>query len=106
MATCSVGDEREKQRMDDARCCECNCPVLYETGFTISGTLAEGSKDSLYCPQCAPDQGRGWTLSDLERMREESARARRDREVRLMEQLGPDVYFFVADAPPNADGAG
>lgn len=40
-----------------------------------------------------------YTLGDLQRMRDESREAGdktlRDRETRLMEQLGPDAYFHV-----------
>lgn len=41
----------------------------------------------------------GYTLSDLQRMREELREGwdelLRQREMRLMEQFGPDVYFHV-----------
>ncbi len=69
--------------------------MSYETGFSLTGTLAEGSPHKVYCPECAPDQGRGYTIADLERMREENKAARDARQVQLMEQLGPDVYFHV-----------
>lgn len=80
---------------DEAKCCECGRTVSYETGFTFTGGLADNSKDRLYCPDCAPGQGKGYTLADLERMREESQKARDERQMRLIEQLGADVYFHV-----------
>lgn len=55
---------------DEAKCCECNRPVSYETGFSLQGTLSEGSQDRLYCPDCAPNQGKGYTLADLQQIRE------------------------------------
>lgn len=55
-----------------------------------------------------PNRGKGYTLSDIERMRDELqeawAKTINDRQLQLMEQLGPDVYFFVAGAPPNTEG--
>lgn len=81
------------------KCCDCGTPVSYETGFTMTGGLGDNSEDRIYCPQHAPNQGKGYTLSDLQQMRAESRDAWdktiRDREVRLMEQVGPDVYFHV-----------
>lgn len=93
---------------DGQSCSKCGCELSLEVGIVRTGTLAEDSVDKLYCEPCAPNRGKGYTLADLERMREELreawAKTIRDRELRLMEQLGPDVYFFVAGAPPNADG--
>jgi len=55
------------------------------------------------------DEPKDYTLADLQRLRAESREAWdktiRDREYRLMELMGPDVFFFVSEAPPNADGA-
>jgi len=48
------------------KCYQCGEAVSYETGFTITGTLAEGSQDRIYCPGCAPAL-KGYTLSDLQR---------------------------------------
>jgi hypothetical protein len=50
-------------------------------------------------------EGKGYTLSELERMRAESREAWdetiRERQIRLMEQMGADVYFHVI-GPPTA----
>jgi hypothetical protein len=50
----------------------------------------------------------GYTIADLERFRAEQRAAWdatiREREMRLIEQFGADVYFFCAGAPPNIEG--
>jgi hypothetical protein len=47
-------------------------------------------------------------VTDLERFRAEQRAAWdatiREREMRLIEQFGADVYFFCAGAPPNTEG--
>lgn len=80
---------------DDATCCECHQPVSYETGFSLVGGLGDSSLDRLYCPEHAPDQGKAYTLADLQRVRDEIDKARRDRAVSLVEQVGADVYFHA-----------
>lgn len=81
-------------------CDGCRAPISYETGFTFA-------HDGLFCSTCRPVVG-GYTLSDLERMREEG-RAQRGadtlaRHARFIEEWGADVFFHVLGAPPNADG--
>ncbi len=78
-----------------SECCECGRTVSYKTGFSLIGGLGDSSKDRVYCPQCAPNRGKGYTLRDLERMRDESRITRAQRDIRLMDQLGPDVYFAI-----------
>lgn len=80
---------------DEAKCCKCETPVSYETGFTLSGTLAEGSEHRVYCPECAPNQGKGYTLADLEQWKRDTQVDRDRYQMAKMEQLGPDVYFHV-----------
>jgi hypothetical protein len=80
---------------DDAKCCECNRAVSYETGFTLTGGLGDNSQDRLYCPECAPDQGKGYTIADLEQMREENQAARARYQLSQMDRIGPDVYFAM-----------
>ena len=85
---------------------KCGGPLSPEVGITNYGHEGDSK---LYCTPCAPNQGTGYTLSDIQRMRAESREAwdktLRDRETRLMEQMGPDVYFHVlgpAFAPEDA----
>lgn len=52
--------------------------------FAISGTLAPGS-DRIYCPDCNPDKGRGYTLSGLQRMREDNHAALAKHEMAMMD---------------------
>lgn len=85
----------------DARCCECDREVSYDTGFTMTGGLGDSSQDRIHCPDCAPDTGKGYTLSDLKQWCEDNKVARHQREVAMMELLGPDVYDFMARTKPN-----
>ncbi|WP_232783625.1 hypothetical protein [Mycobacteroides franklinii] len=52
-----------------------------------------------FCAPCNPNHGRGYTLSDLQRMgaemREGWDQMRRDHQLWCMEQMGPDVYFHM-----------
>ncbi|WP_202376262.1 hypothetical protein [Mycobacterium intracellulare] len=80
---------------DEPKCFECGTPLSYETGFTMTGTLADSSEDRLYCPEHAPDTGKGYTLSDLQRWREDNAVDRAKHEMAMMDLVGPDVYFAV-----------
>lgn len=79
----------------EAKCFECGVPVSCETGFTMTGGLGDNSLDRIWCPQHAPDQGRGYALSDLEKWREDSHVERAKYEMSLMEKVGPDVYFAI-----------
>jgi hypothetical protein len=79
----------------EAKCAVCGTPVSYETGFTLTGGLGDSSQDRLYCPSHAPKQGKGYTLSDLQRMREDGQAERAKYEMSMMELVGPDVYFAV-----------
>jgi hypothetical protein len=79
-------------------CCECGTPVSYETGFSMTGGLGDSSEDRLYCPKCDPNKGRGYTLSDLQRMREDGQAERAKYETSLMDKVGADVYFAVKGA--------
>ena len=92
---------------DEAKCHECGAVVSYETGFTMTGTLAEGSETRLYCPDHAPDQGKGYTLADLQQWREDNQAARARYQMSQMEAVGPDVYFHVTgpNDPPASDSA-
>ncbi|MDP7706816.1 hypothetical protein [Mycobacterium sp. TY815] len=89
---------------DEAKCCECGRTVSHETGFTMSGTLAEGSPTHIHCPDCTPNQSKGYTIADLQQMCEDGKVELARYQMDQMEQLGPDAYFFVAGPPPNAEG--
>ncbi|AVO21640.1 hypothetical protein I5I01_gp34 [Mycobacterium phage MooMoo] len=78
-----------------AKCNKCGAVVSYETGFSMTGGLGDNSQDRLWCLSCAPDSGRGYTLSDLQQMREESRVERAKYEMSVMDRVGPDVYFAV-----------
>lgn len=81
---------------DEAKCFECGATVSYETGFTMTGGLGDNSEDRIWCPQHAPNQGRGYTLSDLQQWREDNQVERARYQLSQMERLGADVYFHVA----------
>lgn len=74
------------------RCAECGEPLSMEVGITNYGPIG-GS--ALYCTPCAPKQGKGYTLSDLQKWREENQVQRAKYEMSMMDLVGPDVYFFV-----------
>lgn len=81
---------------NEARCSGCDATVSYETGFTMTGGLGDSSQDRIWCPSCAPDAGKGYTLSDLQRWREDNQADRAKYQMAQMEQVGADVYFAVA----------
>lgn len=81
-------------RVNEVKCCVCGRTVSYETGFSIQGTLAAGS-DRLYCLECAPTTGKGYTIADLQQLREDGQVERAKYEMAQMEHLGPDVYFHL-----------
>lgn len=90
--------------MSAAKCYQCGTPLSHETGLSMTGGLGDNSQDRLWCPEHAPT-GKGYTLADLEAIGEGWKQMQRDRQLGLMERLGPDVYFHVLGAPPNIDGA-
>lgn len=51
----------------EAKCSECNVAVSYETGFSMTGGLGDNSEDRIYCPKHAPNPGKSYSLSDLEK---------------------------------------
>lgn len=85
-------------------CKACGEPVSLERGITVVGDLNAPGVD-YYCEACAPNRGRGYTLADLERWREESRteRAVQDlaRKQKVMDLLGPDVYFKAGFGEPR-----
>lgn len=83
--------------MTDARCHECDRPVSYETGFSMTGGLGDNSQDRMWCLDHAPSKGRGYTLSDLQQWREDNQTHRAQREMQMMDLMGPEVYFHVSE---------
>jgi hypothetical protein len=81
-------------RDDEAKCYMCGRAGSYETGFSIQGTLAAGS-DRLYCLECAPTTVKGYTIADLQQLREDGQVERAKYEMAQIEHLGPDVYFHL-----------
>jgi hypothetical protein len=82
---------------DAATCSECGTTVSYDTGFSITGGLGDSSEDRIWCPEHAPDKGKGYTLADMEKWREESQVQRAEYEMSQMNLVGADVYFAVKD---------
>lgn len=84
---------------NQGRCGQCGGAISYETGFTFA-------HDGLFCPTCRPVKD-GYTISDLQRwgteVREGWQKIIRDRELRHMDQLGPDVYFHALGNGHPAD---
>lgn len=76
-------------------CSVCKQELSLEVGIVTSTTLAEGAPFTLYCEPCDPNQGRGYTLSDLQKMREDNQVGRARYQMAKLEQLGADVYFHV-----------
>lgn len=74
-----------------------------EVGIAVSTTLAEGAPYTYYCEPCSPNKGRGYTLSDLQQMKEDGQAAHAAYEVSLMDRVGPDVYFAVKGKQKPAD---
>lgn len=81
----------------ETKCSDCGRTVSYDTGFTMTGGLGDNSLDRIYCPDCAPDTGKGYTLADLQRIKENSLVERAKYETSLIDRVGPDVYFAVKD---------
>lgn len=74
------------------KCAGCDAPLSLEVGITNYGSEGDSK---LYCTPCAPNSGRGYTLSDLQRMRDDGQAERAKYELSLMDRVGPDVYFAV-----------
>lgn len=76
------------------KCAECGSVLSLEVGITNYGPEG-GSK--LYCTPCSPNQGKGYTLADIQQWQRESREQREvdraARETRVMDLLGPDAYF-------------
>ena len=82
-------------------CSTCGQPLSPETGITAS-MGGDSEAITYYCAACDPNKGRGWTLSDVQQMREDAQAARAEREMMLMNRIGPDVYFAIkTKAQPN-----
>jgi hypothetical protein len=82
------------------RCAECGEPLSLEVGITNYGP--EGGSE-LYCSPCAPNQGRGYTIADLQQMREDGQAERAKYEMSLMDRVGADVYFAVKGSGSSTD---
>jgi hypothetical protein len=82
--------------MSEPDCKKCGEPVSLERGIVAVGDLNATGMD-YYCEECAPNRGEGYTLADLEQWQRESREERAvddlKRKTRVMDLLGPDVYF-------------
>lgn len=75
------------------KCAECGQPLSMEVGITNYGP--EGNS-KLYCTPCAPNSGRGYTLADIRRWREDgqAERAKYAKyELSVMDRVVPDTYI-------------
>jgi hypothetical protein len=78
---------------DEQKCKACGVVVTLETGITL--VMDDADLREFYCGEHNPDKGRGYTLSDLQKWREDNQAARLDYQMSQMERLGADVYFHV-----------
>lgn len=76
-------------------CSVCANELTLEVGIVHSSTLADGAPFALYCQPCAPNRGKGYTLADLQQMREDGQVERAKYETSVMDRVGPDVYFAI-----------
>lgn len=77
------------------KCAECGEPLSMEVGITNYGPIGGSKLYCTPCTPCAPNQGKGYTLSDLQKWREDGQVERAKYEMSLMELVGPDVYFAI-----------
>lgn len=80
---------------DPAKCFQCGTTVSYETGFSMTGSLGDSSEDHIWCPEHTSKTGKGYTLSDLQRIRKDGQIERAKHQMAQIEQLGADVYFHA-----------
>jgi hypothetical protein len=77
--------------MTDGICGKCQQSLSLERGITrIDG----GTNPGLFCTPCA-GVGKGYTLADLQEMRDEIRATRARYQLGLMDRVGPDVYFAI-----------
>lgn len=81
-----------------SECSTCGVELSEDTGWAVSTTLAEGAPITFYCEDCNPDKGRGYTLADLQKVREDGRVEAAKYQMSLMDKVGPDVYFAIKDA--------
>ena len=80
-------------------CAKCGQELSLEVGISRYGSLFGPDDSKVYCAPCSPAAGsKGYTLSDMERWREESQVSRASYEMSLMDRVGPDVYFAMRAA--------
>lgn len=89
--------------MSGQRCATCGCDITEDTGWGLTTTLADGAPHTWYCGEHHPNRGKGYTLADLEKWREELKVERARYEMSLMELVGPDVYFAVKSGQERAN---
>lgn len=77
------------------KCASCGAPVSLEVGITRVQGLGGGPVD-FYCAPHAPS-AKGYTLADLQAMKDANQVTRAQRQISLIDQLGPDVYFFMTE---------
>jgi hypothetical protein len=80
---------------DSPKCQTCGIAVTLETGITL--VMDDADLREYYCDEHNPNKGRGYTLADMEKWREESQVQRGEYEMSMMNLVGPDVYFAVKD---------
>lgn len=96
-ALCHARPEWIDKALANDRCNGCGELLSMDVGISL--VMDDAGRHDLYCEPCNPDSGRGYTLSDLQRMRAGSQLARANYEMSLMDKVGPDVYFAVKGRP-------
>jgi hypothetical protein len=96
-ANCHARPEWIEEALKNARCCGCGELLSMDLGIAL--VMDDKGRHDLYCEPCNPDRGRGYTLSQLKQMREESQVSRAAYEMQLMDKVGPDVYFTIKGRP-------
>lgn len=83
---------------DEQKCAGCGAPLSEEDGITL--VMDDAGLREYYCATCKPP-GHGYTISDLQQMRQDGQAERAKYEMSLMDKVGPDVYFAVKGRPDD-----
>lgn len=76
--------------MTDLTCEICSEKLSTDVGITI---IFDGEDHHHYCAPCTTTGCH--TIADLQRMKEEIALCRAEREIAMLDKLGPKAYFEI-----------